>query len=278
MGIIYIAINLINGKQYVGQTIKTIKNRIKIHENNKNCSAFHNAIKKYGIKNFKIISYSCLEEDLDWHEIFLIKEFNTLAPNGYNLESGGRVNRHPHKITKKRLSIAVKKYYEEHPEVKEEIKKRNKKRFENPNEREKTRKKSKEWWSNHPEVKKKRSKKTIERYEKYPEIKKQQREKMLGSKNPFYKKQHDEKSLQKMRSPRSENGRLNINKNHYTKSAILISPQGEKFEIKGIAPFCKKYSLAPTSLCRVLQGKRKHHKGWTGKYFKEPLQNVSCKL
>ena len=269
-GTIYTFINLLNGKMWWGQTTQPLKKRIEQHKNgNGNCKAFHNAIKKYGIKNFKIVSFSCPEEDLDWTETFLINELNTLSPNGYNLESGGRVNRHPNKITKKRLSRAVKKYYKEHPEAKEEISKRNKKRFENLEERKKTGKKTQEWWDNNPKEKEKLSIRMTKYYEKNPEIKQIQREKMLGINNPFYKKTHTKNSLQKMRKPRSENGRLNIKKNHYTKIAILISPKGREFKIKGIVPFCKKYNLAPTSLCRVLSGKRKHHKGWTGKYLKE---------
>src|SRR5690606_30041328 len=36
-------------------------------------------------------------------ETFLIKELNTLAPNGYNLETGGHVNKHHHKLTKEKM-------------------------------------------------------------------------------------------------------------------------------------------------------------------------------
>jgi group I intron endonuclease len=104
-GNIYICTNLINGKQNVGQTMREVKERIKQHKNGSNpTSILHKAIKKYGLENFKWISYSCSEEDLDWHERFLIKELGTLAPNGYNLDSGGNKQKHRHKITKQKIS------------------------------------------------------------------------------------------------------------------------------------------------------------------------------
>lgn len=104
-GIIYIATNLCNGKQYVGQTTQKLQERIRQHnKNNSGCIILYKAIKKYGIENFKWVSHSCPENDLDWQETFLIKELNTLTPNGYNLESGGHKNKHHHEITKQKIS------------------------------------------------------------------------------------------------------------------------------------------------------------------------------
>jgi group I intron endonuclease len=104
-GTIYIVINLINKKQYVGQTVRNLKKRIREHING-NCGAslLHKAIKKYGIENFKWISFSCPEEDLDWQETFLIKELNTLIMSGYNLDSGGNKNKHHCELTNQKIS------------------------------------------------------------------------------------------------------------------------------------------------------------------------------
>lgn len=107
-GIIYIATNLKNGKQYVGQTTRSLRERIIGHK----CDAlkmkrnvpFILSIKKYGLDNFKWTSFSCPEEDLDWTETFLIKELNTLVPNGYNLETGGNKNKHHHELSKQKMS------------------------------------------------------------------------------------------------------------------------------------------------------------------------------
>jgi len=88
-GIIYIATNLLNGKQYVGQTTRTLKERFKSHKYHKQNTPFTNAIHKYGIENFKQIYFSCPIDELSFYERFLIKELNTLAPKGYNLTNGG---------------------------------------------------------------------------------------------------------------------------------------------------------------------------------------------
>jgi predicted GIY-YIG superfamily endonuclease len=56
VGTIYVVTNLVNGKQNVGQTTRKLKKRIKEHENHG--FLLSKAIKKYGIENFKIISFS----------------------------------------------------------------------------------------------------------------------------------------------------------------------------------------------------------------------------
>lgn len=52
----------------------------------------HLAIHKYGEKNF---NFEILEEDLinyNEREIYWIEYYNSLAPNGYNIQSGGTIN------------------------------------------------------------------------------------------------------------------------------------------------------------------------------------------
>lgn len=86
--IIYKIKNLINNKCYVGK-----------HETfNINDSYFGSgkilklAIKKYGRDNFikEIIDYCNSSEELCEREIYLIKEVNSLYPNGYNINNGGK--------------------------------------------------------------------------------------------------------------------------------------------------------------------------------------------
>lgn len=89
--IIYKITNLLNNKQYIGQTKKTIQKRWKEHINSKKRQALHLAIQKYGIKNFKIeqIAIAQNQEELNQLEFDLINKHNTMAPSGYNLRSGG---------------------------------------------------------------------------------------------------------------------------------------------------------------------------------------------
>ena len=92
---IYLITNKINNKKYIGQTKQKLKSRFMGHKSKANKGskvAFHNAIRKYGIENFDIV---LLEENIDnvdasnQREIELIKEYNTLLPNGYNTAEGG---------------------------------------------------------------------------------------------------------------------------------------------------------------------------------------------
>ena len=94
-GIIYKATNLINGKIYIGKTVKTLKIRKTKHKsaalNNKTIYPFYRAIRKYGFKNFewKIIDYALTEEILFEMEKYYIKKLKTKAPDGYNSTDGG---------------------------------------------------------------------------------------------------------------------------------------------------------------------------------------------
>lgn len=94
---IYKITNLLNGKIYIGQSVDIWK-RISEHkwralnkgDNSYNC-AIHRAFRKYGIENFKFeIIEETDEKSLDEKEIFYIKFFNSLCPNGYNIKKGGQ--------------------------------------------------------------------------------------------------------------------------------------------------------------------------------------------
>ena len=94
MGYIYMIKNKINGKLYIGQTIrKDINERWRQHKSCKKDvigNYLYNAYQKYGLKNFeyKLICI-CFDEDCNKIETEYIKKLNTLYPNGYNLQVGG---------------------------------------------------------------------------------------------------------------------------------------------------------------------------------------------
>jgi len=97
-------------KLYVGQTID-IKNRFSDYKvNNKYNYPIYRAIRKYGWNNFKKIIFTDIPITLlNYFEVELIKKLNTIAPNGYNLDSGGGCGRHRNIKTKEKLSISHKK-------------------------------------------------------------------------------------------------------------------------------------------------------------------------
>jgi group I intron endonuclease len=99
MGYIYIVENKVNNKKYIGQTkCDDIQKRWKQHKKIDKYSIGNcllNAYNKYGIDNFifKILCI-CFDSDTDFYEIEYIKKYNTLYPNGYNLQQGGNNRKH----------------------------------------------------------------------------------------------------------------------------------------------------------------------------------------
>lgn len=103
---IYRITNKINNKCYIGQTRHSIKRRFGDHVRGcKNNSLIHQAIKKYKKENFEVeqlIECNNLEE-LDEKEKYFIQVFNSVAPNGYNLEYGGNSQKELSEITKQKI-------------------------------------------------------------------------------------------------------------------------------------------------------------------------------
>lgn len=95
--IIYEAINIVNKKRYIGQTINSLAQRKRQHLESVNydhlgCTLFKRALTKYGVSSFewKIIDYAFSKEELDEKESFWINFFKTTDTKyGYNLKGGG---------------------------------------------------------------------------------------------------------------------------------------------------------------------------------------------
>jgi group I intron endonuclease len=91
--IIYLITNLINDKQYVGQTIQSLEKRWQRHCwkcTSNNSMPVCRAIAKYGKENFKIkiLTYCLSLDELNEKELFYANTLNTWSPNGYNLKAG----------------------------------------------------------------------------------------------------------------------------------------------------------------------------------------------
>ena len=109
IGIVY-TLTSPSGKQYVGITTKRrFQGRMRTHQKpSSHCVALRNAIQKYGWDNFKVETREVPVEMLNEEEQKQIKRLNTMAPNGYNLTSGGERFKASDE-TKKRMSAASKK-------------------------------------------------------------------------------------------------------------------------------------------------------------------------
>lgn len=92
--IVYLITNKINGKRYVGKTMKNACNRWKQHitASKRGSKQFiHKAIRKYGPEAFDVSTLSVALNALVLAalEKFWIRELRTRAPHGYNLTDGG---------------------------------------------------------------------------------------------------------------------------------------------------------------------------------------------
>lgn len=96
-GCIYLIRNMVNGKGYVGQTVRVAVERLREHvrdsRSGKTRMALHKAIRKYGEENFIVVEIAFAEEGVLLNELerHYINEFSTLtSQNGYNISEGGK--------------------------------------------------------------------------------------------------------------------------------------------------------------------------------------------
>jgi group I intron endonuclease len=109
--IIYMVKNKLDGKKYIGQTIKTLEKRWRAHCRVESCCRYlKRAIKMYGKDNFeiKILAKCDSIDQMNHRETYYIRLFNSLAPNGYNLSTGGN-NRSPSEVSRSKSSKTHKK-------------------------------------------------------------------------------------------------------------------------------------------------------------------------
>lgn len=112
---IYKIVNNSNGKIYIGQTIKTIKQRfighIKAFRAGEQTSLYF-AFNKYGFENFTVTKIcNCYsKEQLNRAEIYFIKKYNSTNKKlGYNMKNGGACGLSAEGIEKMRKSLTGKK-------------------------------------------------------------------------------------------------------------------------------------------------------------------------
>ena len=116
-GEIYLITNIRNNKKYIGQTVSILSTGRKYGTDNRwikhlndaknysdGCRVLCNAIRKYGDERIKVETLLyCNIESLDFYEIRFIEFYNSLAPNGYNLETGGSKGKRLNQETKDKL-------------------------------------------------------------------------------------------------------------------------------------------------------------------------------
>jgi hypothetical protein len=101
-----------------------------------------------------------------------------------------------------------------------------------------------------------RTEEEIERYTRTRKIREDSSRKALpGNKNGMFNKKHKTETKEKM---------LKRKRELFAREYHLISPEGNEVVINTtLREFCRTYGLERKSLTNVINGKARHHKGWT---------------
>lgn len=88
--VIYKATNKANGKIYIGQTARTLQERMAEHLRH-HTTAFDKALQKYGADGFVVEQIDTAEtlDELNQKEAYWIRFYGCVLPNGYNMCDGG---------------------------------------------------------------------------------------------------------------------------------------------------------------------------------------------
>ena len=111
MGYVYKITNTVNQKSYIGISIREPeKDRIKDHLSGNGNRIIARSVKKYGknVFTYEILEANVFDEFLPDLEVAYIANYNTIAPHGYNLTSGGDNHKKLSEETRKKISEARK--------------------------------------------------------------------------------------------------------------------------------------------------------------------------
>lgn len=111
-GFIYTITNKKDGKIYVGQTTNKPNRRWNQHKSSakreNRTSVIYRAMAKHGIENFvfEVICSVLKEDHMDSLEFFFMDKFNSIVPNGYNLDYFKSAQKHHSEETKRKIGDA----------------------------------------------------------------------------------------------------------------------------------------------------------------------------
>lgn len=121
---IYTIVNLVTGQEYIGSTGQHLEARFAQHCVSAFGRDFPNALcvglREHGLFSFRIhqIASAATRKDALWIETQIMRDRNTMTPNGYNMKNEG-VRQPGHFMspeTRRRIGRTLKKFYQANPE------------------------------------------------------------------------------------------------------------------------------------------------------------------
>jgi len=226
LGVIY-CITSPSGKVYVGQTFMPVDSRWRFYRNYscKKQPKIYNALKKYKSENFsyEILDYCFDQESLNDAECYWINYYDSIK-NGYNCKEGGTMSGHIRETKIKISKSLLGRRMSNETRKKISISKKLKNRKGN----------------NCHMFGKKRKQETCEKI----------RKANSGKNSPYYGTKLSDKQKNKIR--------MSLCKRKY----LMTSPEKILYITDNIVSFCAYHKLLSYCIYRVLNGTRKHHKGW----------------
>lgn len=260
MPIVYKATNKVNGKVYIGQTIRTLEERAYFHFKKTSCTFFHNALLKYGKENFnwEVLNETNIEEELNYYEKYWITFYKSNQREfGYNLTDGGRENFNFTKEIIEGIRQSVKDY------------------FSNDENRAKQCKIMQEFFKNNPDVIERGRQTRIKDYQEHPEKRKEKGEqiKQYYEEHPEARKLVSQKTIEQFSNPenRLKQSMLNGGKPFYA----IKGEEIRKFNTQGEAG--RELKMNVVGVGNVLRGKSRSAKGWFFSY-NEPTEPFYAKI
>lgn len=110
---VYMLVNKVTGKKYIGQTSQSIRERFRHHCKSRaeTGSNIGDAINKYGTESFYAITLASCDnyKDALSLENLYIEQYNTLAPHGYNLSINGiTIDSVKQKLSDSKIGLQIK--------------------------------------------------------------------------------------------------------------------------------------------------------------------------
>lgn len=281
-GIIYLVTNLVNLKQYVGQTTQALETRMNQHFSTKRQDHFHRGIRKHGKENFQFKELETCESlaELNFREEVLIIKYDSLG-SGYNSIYGGDVYEKT-KAMRKKQSKATKKFMDSlSPEQKirraENCSKAQFKRATNETPKQRARRVEKQSKASIRHRANETSEQKIERSKNSSKA----GIKRAANEAPEFKARRVS-NRKKTISNRTPEQTAEVSKrisDSKSKDYEVTYPDGKIEITHNLTQFCRENNLGYQSMRLVANGKQKHHQGYTCKKIlskKEKMKSLTA--